>query len=65
MMRAGRGLGEGHKQAAHSCPFLCPPPVETTGGADKLGARGSAFPEAGPCLAHLEQGEVSGCRATT
>lgn len=28
MMRAGRGLGEGHKQAGHSCPFPCPPPVQ-------------------------------------
>lgn len=47
-------------------PFSLPhSSSETTGGADKLGARGSAFPEAGPCLAHLEQGEVSGCRATT
>ena len=49
------GVG-GRAQAGRPLmPFSLPPSsLETTGGADKLGAHGSAFPEAGPCLAHLE-----------
>lgn len=78
-MRAGRWLGEGHKQAAHLHPFPCLPPAQVSGCRDhrwgsrplrpnKWGAYGSALPRdwpGGPAWPTLLRGEVSGCRATT